>query len=163
MPGPGSPCEWCGKPIPAGKRRDAVTCNQEHRQAKHRFRVGPAPSAADRPMRFAYADPPYPGLARSDYLEHPDYGGEVDHRELIRGVLAHYEDGWALSTSADSLGEVLKLCPRGVRVCAWIRKARVAKSRRELNSWEPVIVYGGRIELEPVVQDLRDVLVWSGR
>jgi hypothetical protein len=34
-------------------------------------------------VKFAYADPPYPGQARRHYSDHPDYGGEVDHRELI--------------------------------------------------------------------------------
>jgi hypothetical protein len=42
--------------------------------------------AAGRPLRLAYADPPYPGKARL-YQDHPDYGGEVDHAELTPGRL----------------------------------------------------------------------------
>lgn len=34
-------------------------------------------------MRFAYADPPYPGKARKYYGAHPDFAGEVDHAALI--------------------------------------------------------------------------------
>jgi len=53
-----------------------------------------------RPLRLAYADPPYPGKAYL-YRDHPDYGGEVDHAELIERLAAY--DGWALSTSAAAL------------------------------------------------------------
>ncbi|MGZ4619816.1 MAG: hypothetical protein ACXV3F_14160 [Frankiaceae bacterium] len=71
-------------------RRDAVCC----RQARHRFlrAVGYADSVAPgRPLRLAYADPPYPGKARL-YRDHPDFGGEVDHAALIEHLAAY--DGW---------------------------------------------------------------------
>jgi hypothetical protein len=38
-------------------------------------------------VRLAYADPPYPGRAHL-YADHPDYAGEVDHRELISRLAA---------------------------------------------------------------------------
>lgn len=38
-------------------------------------------------MRIAYADPPYPGCAHL-YKDHPDYGGEVDHVELLQRLEA---------------------------------------------------------------------------
>ena len=91
---------------------------------------GPAPVPArgrprsrrpGRPLRLAYADPPYPGNARL-YRGHPDYAGEVDHAALIRRLAAY--DGWALSTSAAALPAVLALCPPGVRVAAWHRGER---------------------------------------
>lgn len=113
-------------------------------------------------MRFAYADPPYPGKA-GIYADHPDFGGEVNHHELLDVLCSRYPDGWALSTSAEGLRMVLPACPEGVRVCCWVRKPRITKTRRATSMWEPVLVYGGRVQLEPVVQDLGDVLLWGGR
>ncbi|MCT2587786.1 hypothetical protein [Actinophytocola gossypii] len=103
---------------------------------------GPA-QAVDpgRPLRLAYADPPYPGKAHL-YRGHPDYAGEVDHADLIRRLSTY--DGWALSTSAAALPAVLALCPPGIRVAAWHRGERPAASRWPLNAWEPVIYHGGR-------------------
>lgn len=139
-------CSWCRGPIPQKARRDAVCCSVRCRQAKHRFvrTVGVATEAADRPLRLAYADPPYPGLSAKYYRSHQDYEGEVDHADLIRHLCTY--DGWALSTSAAALPEVLALCPPGVRVAAWHRGARVnVRARRPLNAWEPVIYHGGRV------------------
>jgi hypothetical protein len=136
-------CAWCRGPIPARARRDAVCCSVRCRQARHRFTstVGRAPVAPGRPLRLAYADPPYPGKAWL-YRGHPDYAGEVDHAALIRRLSTY--DGWALSTSAAALPAVLALCPPGVRVAAWHRGERPAPSRYPLNAWEPVIYHGGR-------------------
>ena len=123
-------CAWCENPIPARARRDAVCCSVRCRQARHRFlrAVGYAESVAPgRPLRLAYADPPYPGKTRL-YRDHADYGGEVDHAVLI-GRLAAY-DGWALYTSAGARPAVLALCPAGVRVAAWHRGERPARSRQ---------------------------------
>jgi hypothetical protein len=94
-----------------------------------------------RPLRLAYADPPYPGNARL-YRHHRDYAGEVDHAALITRLAAY--DGWALSTSAIALPTVLAVCPAGVRVAAWHRGERPTRSWAPLNAWEPVIYYGGR-------------------
>lgn len=69
-------------------------------------------------MRLAYADPPYPGRAHL-YEGHPDYAGEVDHEALIEHLNGWKRyDGWALSTSAAALRELLPLCPPDVRVLA---------------------------------------------
>lgn len=105
--------------------------------------MGTAPQsvALGRPLRLAYADPPYPGNARL-YQNHPDYGGEVDHATLIAHLTTY--DGWALSTSAAALPAVLALCPPGVRVAAWHKGERPTASRWPLNAWEPVIYTGGR-------------------
>lgn len=81
-------------------------------------------SAARTPKRFGYADPPYPGKAARYYKDHPDYAGEVDHRLLIESLVNEFPDGWALSTSAESLRDVLLLCPPDVRVAAWVRGER---------------------------------------
>jgi hypothetical protein len=137
-------CAWCDKPIPARARRDAVCCSKRCRQARHRFgrSVGRAAAVADgRPLRLAYADPPYPGNAWL-YRGHPDYAGEVDHAALIRRLDPY--DGWALSTSAAALPAVLALCPPDVRVAAWHRGARVAPSWHPLHAWEPVLYRPGR-------------------
>ena len=160
------PCAWCGGPIPARARRDALTCSQRCRQARNRVvryatagRAGDPsrrpraardgsrrpgdPSCADPQLqarRFAYADPPYPGKAHY-YRRHPDYAGEVDHEALIRRLSTY--DGWALSTSAEALPHVLALTVAqglNVRVAAWIRGPRPhATARYALNAWEPVI------------------------
>jgi hypothetical protein len=127
-------------------RRDAVCCSVRCRQARHRFTrtvSGPASQgvAVGRPLRLAYADPPYPGKAWI-YRDHHDYAGEVDHAALIRRLQGY--DGWALSTSTAALPAVLALCPPGVRVAAWHRGERPTASRWPLNAWEPVIYAGGR-------------------
>ena len=109
-------CAWYENPIPAKARRDAVCCSVRCRQARHRFlrAVGHAEQVFGRPLRLAYADPPYPGKARL-YRDHPDYRGEVDYADLIERLAAY--DRWALSTSAEALPAMLALCPAGVR--AW--------------------------------------------
>ncbi|WP_338185619.1 hypothetical protein [Jatrophihabitans sp.] len=119
--------------------------------------VGVAPAGAGaaiggQPRRIAYADPPYPGMSRRYYADHPDFAGEVDHGELIGRLSAEY-DTWALSTSAAALPAVLALCPPGVAVAAWFRGHRPhRRAASPLNAWEPVI-YGGlirRAQLEDV-------------
>lgn len=62
-------------------------------------------------LRVAYLDPPYIGQAKKRYKDHPDYAGEVDHKELIDRVVEEFPDGWALSASSPSLRQVLPLCP----------------------------------------------------
>lgn len=97
-------------------------------------------------MRFAYADPPYPGQSKRLYGKHPDYAGEVDHAEMIARLVRDYPDGWALSTSVEALQQVLAMCPRGVRVAVWYvtnRRPTTGVGRWHF-SWEPVIMRGGR-------------------
>lgn len=104
-------------------------------------------------VRFAYADPPYPGQAKRWYGDHPDYAGEVDHEQL----LAHLEsfDGWALSTSSSALQDVLAISPAGVRVGVWYRPNSEPPGNRGRWhwTWEPVIFHGWRGE-GPTVRDL---------
>ena len=153
--GSGRVCAWCGRPIPERARRDAITCSKSCRQARNRHAHGArsvarrpgekrrvashAPDAA--PLRFAYADPPYPGKAWL-YRDHPDYAGKAGHAALIARLAAY--DGWALSTAAAALPAVLAVCPPGVRVAAWVRGERPGRSRWPLNAWEPVIYARGR-------------------
>ena len=107
-------------------------------------------------MKFAYADPPYPGLARRYYFEE-----EVDHGVLLETLVNDF-DGWALSTSSESLQDVLSLCPPGCRVGIWIRPCRPIRRVTPANCFEPVVFRGGR-RLPPEVPDVTDVLVWKGR
>lgn len=93
-------------------------------------------------MRMAYADPPYPGFAWM-YKDQPDYKGEVDHVELLSSLEEY--DGWALSTSPRSLGDILPLIVRPYRVCAWVKPIGVSGETRGIhNAWEPLIVVSGR-------------------
>lgn len=107
-------------------------------------------------MKFAYADPPYPGQARK-YRNHPDYGGEVDHAALILELCRDYPDGWALSSSGSALRSVLELCPPDVRVAVWHVTNSAPPGCRAGPwwwCWEPVIVRGGR----PMGNSIKNVM-----
>lgn len=110
-------------------------------------------------MRFAYADPPYPGLARRYYK-----CAEVDHAALIVRLIREHPDGWALSTSAKALPYVLSLIPLALdpRVCIWDRKKVRGRSLRTGNRWEALIVVGGRVRRH-ASRDIEDLLEWGGR
>lgn len=162
----GRACAWCEGAIPHGARRDAIYCAKPCRQAAHRFRHGyaPRPPATDRPLRLAYADPPYPGLARRYYADRPDYAGEVDHEELVGRLEADYPDGWALSTNARSHRRILDLCPPDTRVAIWVRGSRPVSSAWPANAWEPVLYRGGRqLAPEEGITTRTDVLVYAAR
>jgi hypothetical protein len=161
-------CVWCGERVSSRSRRDTLTCSKRCRQARHRFGAGLRRlERTKQPLRLAYADPPYPGLA-GYYEGHPDFAGEVDHQELLERLAGY--DGWALSTNARSLPTILQLCGElglvaenghDVRVAAWVRGARRTKSKWPLSGWEPVIYAGGRrtTQRDPLV----DALVKVGR
>ena len=167
-------------------RVDAETCSAKHRKARWRFRRGvlrrsPADasrrsSGGTRPAhqvgprgRFAYADPPYPGRAGL----YPE-GQEVDHAELIGRLEREFPDGWALSTAADALRDVLPLCPPGTRVCVWRRRVWRVRAKQALSAWEPLLVVRGRalsaVEPQELVDELEtddvvlgEVLDYRGR
>lgn len=137
-------CRWCDKPLNVG-RVDSKTCSQPCRQAWNRFidAVPRAPAPADGSFKtFGYADPPYPGFARRYYAHE-----EVDHAALVAQLELKTPDGWALSTNSASLRAVLALCPADVRVAAWVKGSRKVKARFARQSWEPVILRGGRDQL----------------
>jgi hypothetical protein len=91
-------------------------------------------------MRFAYADPPYPGQSLKHYGDHPDYAGEVDHADLVGRMECDY-DGWLLHTSSSALQEVLAVCPPGLRVFSWVKPfAAFKRNVSPAYAWEPVIV-----------------------
>jgi hypothetical protein len=142
-----------------------VYCCKRCRQAAWEFRRGAvARERAAQPLCLAYADPPYPGLARRYYADHPDYAGEVDHRALLERLATY--DGWALSTSARSLPMVLGLAAElglEVAVAAWVRGPRRVPSARPLSAWEPVVYTGGRQVLDASPPGRVDALVHGAR
>jgi hypothetical protein len=146
-------CLWCGDPFTG--RRDSKFCSRKCRQAAFRCRRRQTTQIrTNRPLRLAYADPPYPGMSIM-YKDEPDYAGEVDHKALIERLCSEF-DGWALSTSGKRAGvfvKVLALCPPESRVCPWVKPIGVSKKTRGLhNTWEPLIVYPAR-NLEPGFRD----------
>lgn len=96
-------------------------------------------------MRFAYADPPYPGHTKRGMYKADPRCAEVDHAELIERLNHSFPDGWALSTSSSALRQVLQLCPSDVRVGAWVKPFCSFKPNvNPAYAWEPVIWRGGR-------------------
>ena len=100
-------------------------------------------------MRFAYADPPYPGREAM-------YGcAPIDHKELITMLTADY-DGWALSTGSNNLRAVLLLCPPDVRIASWVKPfASFKPNVNPAYTWEPVIFTGSR-KRERMEEKVRD-------
>lgn len=100
-------------------------------------------------MRFAYADPPYLGLAKKFYGHLHKNAAAYDrletHADLILRLDREYPDGWAMSLSSTSLADILSVCPPGVRVLAWIKPFCSFKPGVGLAyAWEPIILGGGQ-------------------
>ncbi len=98
--------------------------------------------------RFAYADPPYLGLAEKFYghlhAEAADYDKPETHKALIDRMCDEF-DGWALSLHLPSLKAMLNMCPDDVRVAAWVKPfASFKKNVTRAWCWEPIILWGGR-------------------
>lgn len=158
-------CAWCGDPIAPRMRKGTRSCSKACRQSLSRFRVAPAGSVAAKPMRFGYADPPYPKKAKY-------YGAnEVDHVRLLGRLIVGYPDGWAMSTSADAIIPIARIAYevlgptralRELRVAVWNRGARAGKSLRPRNAWEPLIVCGGRPVATSAASSVTDVLTLAG-
>jgi hypothetical protein len=109
-----------------------------------------------------YADPPYPGQSAKHYADHPDYAGEVDHKQLIKDLQYCYH-GWVLHTSSTTLQHVLALCPDDVtyRVMAWVKPFAAFKRNVSVAyAWEPVIVSAAR---KPVVSKRMVYRDWDQR
>lgn len=112
-------------------------------------------------MRIGYADPPYPGQAKKHYGDHPDYGGEVDHVDLIHRLDTQY-DGFVLHTSSVALGQIMTIVHEydvECRVMAWVKPFAAFKRNVPVAyAWEPVLVKPCR---KPVVSGrmvMRDFL-----
>lgn len=149
----GPMCAWCRQvmttTVVRGSRRRF--CSKRCRQSAFRLRRrscrSDGPFAA--PGAFTYADPPYPGTSSKYYRDEPSFAGEVDFPALILSLEASRDSGaclgWALSTSARSLRTLLPLCPSDARVCAWVKPINASPRTYGIhNTWEPLIVVGGR-------------------
>ena len=88
---------------------------------------------------FAFADPPYVGLAKKHYGKHRDYDGEVNMAALIARMREEY-DGWVLCLSEKSLPIILPMCPEGVIVGAWFKPIAPPLGDHFRYNWEPVVV-----------------------
>lgn len=101
-------------------------------------------------MRFAYADPPYIGCSKRYYKNHPDFDGEVDHKELLERLYHEFPDGWALSSHMKGLWDIIPMVPKSwkCRIAAWVKpyvgSPYMNLMKRPMYSWEPVIFRGGR-------------------
>jgi hypothetical protein len=99
-------------------------------------------------VRFAYADPPYLGLAEKFYGKlHPEaaeYDKLETHQRLIERLSDEY-DGWAMSLHTPTLRDILPLCPKDARVGAWVKPFCSFKPGVGVAyAWEPIIFRGGR-------------------
>ena len=123
-------------------------CSKRCRQTAWRFRKIPIPwDPGDKPLKIAYADPPYPGLSKKYYGKEASYKGEVDHRELVADLEQNF-DGWALSTSAKALKWVLALVQSdNILICPWIKPLRRVVARGPATITEFLIVSPGRRRL----------------
>jgi hypothetical protein len=99
-------------------------------------------------VRFAYADPPYLGVARKRYPEHPEswvYDTIEGHVQLLNRLVLHFPDGWAYSLSSQSLIALLPYVPEDARVMAWVKPwTSFKKNVNPAFAWEPVVVWRGR-------------------
>lgn len=153
-------CDWCRAVVLTDPRArfHSKQCRQSAFRLRKRTGADPSPKASrstrttDRPLRVAFADPPYPGLAHY-YRDQPTYAGEVDHVALIDRLRNEFLDGWALSTSSAALRELLPLCPHDARVCAWVKPNAPSPKTYGLHSrWEALIVVPAR-RLQPGMSD----------
>lgn len=162
-------CGWCRVEL-AVSRSDRVWCSKRCRQSAWRFARyvsrgsvgrgvagGPATGVGG-VMRFAYADPPYPGKA----FYYPEKC-EVDYVSLVATLVREFPDGWALSLGARDLRDVLPSCPPGARVGAWVKQPRNCRCSSAVSSWEPVIFVGGRRRQATVGWGVLDACVARGR
>ena len=97
-------------------------------------------------MKFAYADPPYPGLSSRHYRQHPDFNGEVDHKQLVERLVQNY-DGFVLHTGTPTLHLVLDcvrdagLTSKDYHLLSWVKPFCSWKPGAQLQyTWEPVIL-----------------------
>lgn len=137
-------CRYCRGEIPTTLGERAEFCGRRCRQAFWRARRASLLQASDgQPKRVAYADPPFPGLARKYYQHESTYAGEVDHAALIERLRGF--DGWALSTSSKALRAVWNLCPEA-RLAVWVKVHPPRHKRGVQNVFECVLFVPVRAE-----------------
>jgi len=101
-------------------------------------------------LLIGYADPPYIGCAHL-YRDQADFGGEVNHAELINRLEAEF-NGWILHAAATprSIAVLAPLVENtGARWMAWVKGFAAFKRNVSVAyAWEPVIIKAAR---KPVV------------
>jgi hypothetical protein len=94
-------------------------------------------------MRFAYADPPYFGYGKFYKDHHPEamvWDDIETHKRLVERLMDDYRDGWALSLTSGNLHDILPLCPKSVRIAAWVKPfCSFKKNVSPAYAWEPVL------------------------
>ena len=88
-------------------------------------------------MRFAYADPPYLGLAAQFYGD-ATYDSLEAHAALLSRLDAEFP-AWAYSLHVPSLKALMPLLPEGARVAAWCKTwASFKPGVDPAYCWEPM-------------------------
>ena len=114
---------------------------------------------------YAYADPPYLGMCSYYGHRHEEPFGcwdDIDTHRLLIETLETNCDGWALSLSSTTLRPILAICPKDVRVAAWVKP--FASFKPGVNPgycWEPVIFRGARRRTDRTEPTVRDFLAES--
>lgn len=102
-----------------------------------------------KPIRVAYADPPYLGMASRYSVPgtpeyHPDamrWDDPQEHAALLSRLDEEFHDGWAYSLQERALQQILPLAPADVRVMAWVKPwVSFKPGVRVAWAWEPLIV-----------------------
>ena len=101
-----------------------------------------------RPLRAAYAVPPYLRLAKKFYCAmHPDaaeYDKPETHQRLIEQLCDEY-DCCAISLHTPARKYIFPMCPDDMRLIAWTKTfASFKPGVGVAYTWEAVIVRGGR-------------------
>lgn len=109
-------------------------------------------------MRIAYADPPYIGMAN----RYPEKQ-EVDHQKLILEFETY--DVWALSCYSNSLHVLLPMCPKDIRIAAWVKPfASFKPGVNPAYTWEPVLFRAlPRTRAEKMVRDWVSASITMGK
>lgn len=101
-------------------------------------------------MRFALADPPYPGKAWK-YKDQPSFAGEVDHFALLSALegrrISGAIQGWALATlcSLRVLRRLMSHLPEHAELHPWIKPIGVSsKTYGAHQTCELLLVVPGR-------------------
>jgi len=104
-------------------------------------------------MRFAYADPPYWGLAAQFYGD-PYYDKLEAHRDLLRHLDTY--DAWAYSLHVPALPTLVQYLPPGARIGAWVKPFASFKPGVDpAYTWEPVFFRSAR-KWDPTKLTVRD-------
>ena len=111
-----------------------------------------------KPMRFAYADPPYLGCGKlyakhhSDALHWDDVNNQLD---LLERLHDEYPDGWVFSCNPKDLKHYLTVVADDVRIGAYCKTWHQWRPTSVQHAWEPVLFRGGRSipRRNPMVRD----------